>query len=79
MTYFIFVVAQKLPTSINLGPSVLATPDKNAVIVYTGKVYQVLSDDGEFHFQEIMKFSSIEKKFAVAFFLPKNDTNFQGC
>ena len=61
-------------------PSVLTTPDlKNAVIVYKGKVYQVLSDDGEFQFNEVMEFSSIAREWAVAFLLPQNDNVFQGC
>jgi hypothetical protein len=76
----IFAVEKKLPTSMVYRPSVLTTPDlKNAVIVYEGKVYQVLSDDGEFQFNEVMQFSSIERYAAVAFLLPQNDNIFQGC
>ncbi len=60
----IFAVEKKLPTNMGYSPSVLTTPDlKNAVIVYGGKVYQVLSDDGEFQFNEVMQFSSIERDF----------------
>ena len=76
----IFAVAKKLPTRMYDTPSVLTTPDlKNAVIVYEGKVYQVLSDDGEFQFNEVMQFSSIEREAAVAFLLPQDDNIFEGC
>ena len=76
----IFAVEKKLPVLMGLSPSVLSTPDlKNAVIVYKGKVYQVLSGDGEFQFNEVMEFSSIKRHYAVAFLLPQNDNIFQGC
>ena len=76
----IFAVEKKLPRPMGFSPSVLTTPDlKNAVIVSKGKVYQVLSDDGEFQFNEVMRFSSIDRRRAVAFLLPQNDNIFQGC
>ena len=54
-------------------PSILTTPDQNAVIVYDDKIYQILNDDGEFEVKEILTFSDIGRAYSVKFLLTQND------
>lgn len=72
--------ANKLPSFMMYRPTVLTTPvSSNAIVVHKGKVYLVSLSNDDVRFEEILS-SEIEREFAVAFLVPKNDPSiFQGC